>query len=79
MITRKMIILGTPVAIAKCDRREVIDRFLYEYPDAEFEFQPDTNIYLNVHSGWTIEECDNILYCIDEETFKVDTKYSYLI
>lgn len=58
-----MTLIGTPKAIW------TISQALPEkYKD--FKLETTTLIYMNMADGWTVEDCDNVIYIVDENDFK---------
>ena len=65
---KKYIILGTPKAIHNVLKKlDTIDPLKQKLGEAGFRFEATCLIYINMGGGWTEEECDNVLYCVEDK------------
>ena len=68
-----MTLLLTPKALAKMSK-ESKDLILQKYP--EIKIEPTTMVYINMMDGWTSDECDEVVYIVDETEFKKNLTFT---
>ena len=62
------LVIGTPKAICS-----ITDEIRKKLPEG-YKLISTTDIYINGLVGWTPEQCDNVLYIVDEFSFEGPVK-----
>lgn len=68
------LIVGTPKALSKItdERKKMLPK--------EYKLAPTEWVYMNMHYGnWTLDECDDVIYIVDEETIKKNNELNWII